>query len=80
MMLCCWDCINDRNPYQLGMRNRLASHAAACLDRRRAFFGWRLFLVQTVPEQQTCGIPHSPLAFILPTGSVATCVLSNIGR
>jgi hypothetical protein len=43
-------------------------------------FGWRLFLVQTVPEQQTCGIPHSLLEFILPTASVATCVLSNIGR
>jgi hypothetical protein len=27
----------DCNPYQHGIRNRLASHAAACLDRCRAF-------------------------------------------
>jgi hypothetical protein len=50
------------------------------LGQMQGVFGWRLFLVQTVPEQQTCGIPHSPLEFILPTASVATYVLSNISR
>lgn len=70
-------------PHQLDMRNRLATYAAACLDRCRAFRGWHLFLVQTVPEQHTCDpaelLIRMLFKFILPNASVLTCVLSRVG-
>jgi hypothetical protein len=85
-----WEAARD-DAVLLGLHQRLQRVSAwyaqssrftcgCLLGQMQGVFGWCLCLVQTVPEQQTCGIPHSLLEFILPTASVATCVLSNIGR
>lgn len=79
-----WEAARDE-AVLLGLHQRLQPVSAWYAQSSRFTCGCLLGQMQgvfgsTVPEQQTCGILHSPLEFILPTASVATCVLSNSGR